>query len=348
MSDKRDHQQEQGWAQYKVVSEGPPDGPVPGPKSICTVRYRGSLIDGTLIESNMKRGNPTRYLPSKVMPGWSEALQMMKEGDEWELYIPSELGYGDNQKIKAPPGQVLIYTVQLLKVRERETVEGLNHLTSLMAGALLCFLAWRHRDSIKALFAPGKKEVLLEDVSGKPDNAIVYFDVEINGKAVGRNEMELFTSTYPLTCENFRCLCTGEKGVGEAKRPLHYKGSYFHRIIPQFMCQGGDFTLGDGRGGESIYGRTFNDEWDNGMIRHTKGGLLSMANSGPNTNGSQFFITLKKTSWLDGNHVVFGQVTDGVHIVQEMEANGTGSGKPKAEIQIKDCGQLPARKSKSN
>eukprot|EP01138_Halocafeteria_seosinensis_P005829 gb/GECG01005958.1/.p1 GENE.gb/GECG01005958.1/~~gb/GECG01005958.1/.p1 ORF type:complete len:214 (+),score=18.97 gb/GECG01005958.1/:1-642(+) len=169
----------------------------------------------------------------------------------------------------------------------------------------------------------------------------VFFDIEIGGRPAGRVEMELFTSVTPETSENFRALCTGEKGVGQSGKQLHYKGSSFHRIIPDFMCQGGDFTNGNGTGGESIYGRSFQDE--NFELAHTTEGTLSMANAGPNTNSSQFFITLVPCPWLDGRHTVFGKVTNGMDVVREMEAQGSQSGTTRQEVRIADCGELESR-----
>merc|ERR1712188_14185 len=179
--------------------------------------------------------------------------------------------------------------------------------------------------------------VSIKDASS-PSNPRVFFDIEIGGKLQGRITFELFKDVVPKTVENFRCLCTGEKGIGKSGKPLHFKGSAFHRVIPQFMCQGGDFSAGNGTGGESISGAKFADE--NFQLKHTGPGILSMANAGPGTNGSQFFLCTVKTDWLDGKHVVFGSVTQGQDVVQKIEAVGSQSGQCSKPVVIADCGQL--------
>ena len=169
-------------------------------------------------------------------------------------------------------------------------------------------------------------------------NTKVFFDMSIGGQPAGRIVMELFSDDVPKTAENFRALCTGEKGMGKRGKPLHFKGSSFHRVIPQFMCQGGDFTAGNGTGGESIYGEKFADE--NFKHKHTGPGFLSMANAGPNTNGSQFFLTTVSTPWLDGKHVVFGKVIEGMDVVKKIEGVGSQSGATRQPVKIEDSGQL--------
>ena len=217
-----------------------------------------------------------------------------------------------------------------------------------------------------------KEGVLVPNAKG--DNPHVYFDIKQGEEELGRIVMQLYADITPKTAENFRALCTGEKGDGVAGKPLHYKGCAFHRVIKDFMIQGGDFTAGNGTGGESIYGMKFvstfiscvtkvlftsvkftmtnynplllsflsqNDE--NFKIKHTKGGLLSMANSGPATNGSQFFITSRETPHLDGKHVVFGEVVEGMDVVRKIEDVSKDSGdKPDVDVVIEDCGMMPS------
>ncbi|ADV20552.1 peptidyl-prolyl cis-trans isomerase A2 [Cryptococcus gattii Ru294] len=162
-------------------------------------------------------------------------------------------------------------------------------------------------------------------------NSQVYFDIAINNAPAGRITFKLFDDVVPKTARNFRELCTGQNGFG-------YAGSGFHRVIPQFMLQGGDFTNHNGTGGKSIYGNKFADE--NFKLRHDRPFLLSMANAGPNTNGSQFFITTVVTSWLDGKHCVFGEVTSGQELVKKIESYGSDSGKPKAKVTITASGTV--------
>jgi peptidylprolyl isomerase len=164
-----------------------------------------------------------------------------------------------------------------------------------------------------------------------PSNPKVFFEITIGDKVAGKVEMELFADACPKTAENFRALCTGEKGKGLSGKPLHYKGSTFHRVIPQFMCQGGDFTAGNGTGDETFAGKAG---------KHFGPGTLSMANAGPNTNGSQFFICTSQTPHLDGKHVVFGQVIKGFDVIKAVEAVGSRSGATAKKVVISDCGEI--------
>ncbi|KAF8908551.1 cyclophilin-like domain-containing protein [Gymnopilus junonius] len=161
--------------------------------------------------------------------------------------------------------------------------------------------------------------------------ANVFFDISVGGEAIGRVVVKLYDDVVPLTARNFRELATGQNGYG-------YKGSKFHRVKPNFMLQGGDFTKGNGTGGRSIYGERFADE--NFQLKHSKPGILSMANAGRNSNGSQFFITVIPAAWMDGAHVVFGEVIQGLDVVKEALSFGQDSGTPIREVKITSCGTL--------
>ena len=203
-----------------------------------------------------------------------------------------------------------------MKTKEKEVKE--HGIKLFIGGVVIAFL-----------FLAGG--LALPKKSAAAGNPKVFFDVAIGDQKAERIVMELFADVVPKTAENFRQLATHEKGFG-------FKGSIFHRIIPEFMLQGGDITNSDGTGGKSIYGRTFADE--NFIRKHLEPGMLSMANAGPNTNGSQFFITTVKTPWLDGKHVVFGKVIEGMDVVKRIEEMGSRNGQPKKKVMIVNCGQL--------
>jgi len=335
--------------QVRVLASGPQEGEGPGPRSPCVVHYRGTLTDGTEFDCSYARG-PATFTPEQVIPGWTEALQAMKKGDKWELTVPPSLGYGARGAPPAIPGNaVLIFEMELLDIKPALSGMSFNNYLAVLAAVGGVGLAAYYlylggglaSSSSSSSSSRGKPLLALEQVSSEA-NPRVYMDIEIGTppRAAGRIEFELFASTVPKTAENFRALCTGEKGVGGSGRPLSYAGSAFHRIIPQFMVQGGDFTHGNGKGGESIYGAKFEDEWDNGVVGHTAPYLLSMANAGRNTNGSQFFITTARTPHLDGKHVVFGRVTSGEAVVRAVEAAGSRNGEPTRLVRIAACGQL--------
>jgi len=332
--------------QYRVLSSGPADAPSPTASSACRCHYRGTLIDGTEFDSSYARGKPAKFAPNQVIKGWTEAMQLMREGDKWELTIPSELAYGDRGSgARIPPGSVLIFELEMLEVLAPSafTIFGVDLLEPqnlVLVLGMLVYMAYNIWSSTRA-----KGPTVSLDKAAAESNPRVFFDVSIGGKAAGKIEMRLFSTVYPKTAENFRALCTGEKGKGGRGKPLHLKGSSFHRVIPGFMCQGGDFTDGNGTGGESIYGEAFADEWEGGVVPHSEPYLLSMANAGPDTNGSQFFLTVRATPHLDGKHVVFGRVVEGREVVAAIEAVGSGSGTTRQPVVITDCGEMKSKAS---
>lgn len=322
---------------YKVVKEQK-DKTLPSPKAStpCQCHYSGRLVDGKEFDSSYKRGKPTTFAPNQVIQAWKEAMQLMREGDKWELYVPASLGYGSSGTGPIPGGAALIFEMELVKIEEEGGGSGWLPILLILGG--LAFVAFMFMNQGSA--AAANMQVVSLDAASSPANPRVFFDMEIGGEAAGRIEMELFSTVTPKTAENFRALSTGEKGIGNSGKPLYFKDSKFHRIIPGFMCQGGDITRGNGMGGESIYGGSFADEFENGMVKHTGPFLLSMANRGKNTQSSQFFITTTKTSHLDGKHVVFGRVVAGEEVVRKMEEVGSSSGTPSKQVRIADSGEL--------
>merc|ERR1712224_535546 len=313
----------------------------------CICHYRGTLLSGKEFDSSYKRGSPATFAPNQVVKGWTEALQLMRAGDKWKLYLPSELAYGDRGAgSDIPGGAVLVFELELLELKPGPSNIIETFIDTVKEQPLIlifgAFMIYKLYETFAA-GGSGAKELLLGEAAEAEENTTVYMDIKIGDEEPGRVELVLFSKHYPKTADNFRALCTGEKGEGLSRKPLSHKGSVFHRIIPGFMCQGGDFTRGNGTGGESIYGEKFEDEWTSGYISHSEPGLLSMANAGKDTNGSQFFLLLNAARHLDGKHVVFGKVTSGLEMVRKMEKVGSGSGSTSKRVAIVDCGEVKSK-----
>mmetsp|Transcript_64007 Transcript_64007/g.153173 ORF Transcript_64007/g.153173 Transcript_64007/m.153173 type:complete len:382 (-) Transcript_64007:44-1189(-) len=329
--------------QYTVIETGKDKGRTPGWRDECTCNYVGKLVDGKEFDSSSKKKDKalSKLSPSQVVRGWAEALQMMREGDTWEILLPPELAYGDHGGMRGglvKPGAAVSIRVELLTVRRANFNWKLEHFIAIAIGVMAAIAGVRKLMQRKA--------IPLGKCVGAAGNSFVFFEVAIDGVPAGRIEMELFNWVAPKTVENFRCLCTGEKGMSLnwPDRPLHFKGTRFHRIVPGFMMQGGDIVGKGGMGAESIYGGPFDDEWTHGMVKHSERGMLSMANSGADLNGSQFFITSWRCSWVDGEHVVFGRVLKAMasRTLDKIEDCGNSDDKIPVvkEVIITDCGEF--------
>eukprot|EP00040_Diaphanoeca_grandis_P003149 m.23945 g.23945 ORF g.23945 m.23945 type:complete len:377 (+) comp14421_c0_seq1:209-1339(+) len=314
---------------YTIVNRGDPTGKSPSVWTPCRIHYTGKLHTGMIFDGTDPERGPKSLTPKHLIPGLSETIPMMKEGDKWEIVIPSELAYGDYEKGAIPRNSVLVFDMDLLEVGNEPS--SLSVYADLifrrypMAIIFTVFVIYKFIGwflGINAPSGPRYNAKILQSVM----NPRVFLDIAIGGKHKGTIEIELFPKVVPKTVENFTSLCLGNVVVD--KKRLAYKGSNFHRIIPDFMIQGGDFTKGDGTGGRCVFEKPkFNDEFENGYIVHEPF-AVSMANSGANTNGSQFFITLKTCEHLDGKHVVFGTVVGGKDVVKAIETNGSAVGAP--------------------
>jgi len=272
---------------------------------------------------------------------WRETLEacdkvLTVEGEEGNLKALYRRGLASLNLGRFPEAKKDLMSAYKLDAKNKDVRKALAKLKTVLAEQKKKEKAAFGGIFGKASMYDDKKGVLIPNAKG--DNPHVFFNIRQGTEDLGRIVMQLYADITPKTAENFRALCTGEKGPGVQAKMLHFKGSKFHRVIKDFMIQGGDFTNGDGTGGESIYGEKFADE--NFKIKHTKGGLLSMANAGPGTNGSQFFITSRDTPHLDDKHVVFGHVVEGFDIVQKIENTDADEGdKPNVEVIIDDCGE---------
>ncbi|CEG01623.1 Cyclophilin-type peptidyl-prolyl cis-trans isomerase, conserved site [Ostreococcus tauri] len=301
------------------------------------IHYVGTLEDGSQFDSSRDRGEPIAFTvgSGQMIKGFDNGVRDMAVGDRKTIECAPAEAYGEIRPeniLRVPKGDVVDAVGEdYIKVGEK-----------LMVGQGMPATIVEVTDSEVALDAnhplAGKtlnfdiELMSLDRVDVKHNSKFkCFFDITIGGEAAGRIVMEIRGDVTPKTGENFRQLCTGEAGFG-------YKDSPFHRVIPGFMCQGGDFTNRNGTGGKSIFGNKFEDE--NFTLKHTGPGILSMANAGPNTNGSQFFLCTAETAWLDGKHCVFGSVVEGMDVVQKVEAVGSQSGKTSAEVLIADCGEL--------
>lgn len=321
---------------YQQLESKKPEGKQVEPTSFVSLHFIVKNIEGETLYDSRAVGTPKRMYVQEALKGWAATLPLMKEGDVFELHLPAELGYGEKfagPLNVIPPGSALTFEIEVLKVKDKKEIK--DHIESiirspyevLVGGSILVTIVQWIMSYTEDDAVPLKKAM-------KKENPRVYFVMERDGEVIGRIVIQLFQEIVPKTTENFLRLCVNPK-----EHTLSYVGSKIHRIVPGFVCQGGDIVHHDGSGGESVFGPTFADEWTRGFVRHSKRGILSMVNYGSNTNNSQFFITFGKQRHLDGKNVVFGIVDEGFDVLNEIEKCGTREGDPSVEIFVKQSGR---------
>lgn len=344
--------------QYRVLATGDPEGLTPNATTNCDVHFVGTLIDGTEVDSSRKKSYPAKFPPENALPGWREAMLLMREGDKWDVVLPSELAYGEKGGGRAiPPNSVLRLELELLKVypevditffdRVNEMYQDKPMLAILLPMCVYFIFKMRGIDVIEnfmLMFGLKRNKVVeLKDARKHEDNVTVFIDC-VFGSEKGRIEMLLFAGHFPKTCENFQALISGTK-LGESASSegdaAHFKGSTIHRVVPGLCLQGGKLLTDKGES-RSAFGGPMELEWDAGVISHEKEGLLSMVVQEEGTScSSQFLITLKRSDHWDRRHAFcFGQITAGMAVVRKIENLGTKEGKTKKDVKIVDCGEL--------
>ncbi|KNC86883.1 hypothetical protein SARC_00978 [Sphaeroforma arctica JP610] len=334
----------------QVLHRGDEDGNYANIQDSIEAHLIITLSDGSEVVNTRRNGYTTTKAVTSMNDGMTEGLQMMKIGDHFQFFIPSEKRTGASYGDSVYPGDVLIYDVEVFDIMEPNYLSWTEDPKKILGVLVFLYFGLKYfRDDRRKLTLP----LVTTDKATAPTNTRVYMDISIGGEAAGRIVFELFNNITPRTATNFRCICTGEKGKSSNGLDLNYKGVEFHQVKPGFLIQGGDISKGK-RMSESIYGGRFKDEWTHGTIQHSKAGLLSMANAGKDTNGSQFFILLGKAEYLDGKHVVFGMVDESdedickvsYDVLDAISAVGAKSGKPKKKVVVESCGVVQPTNTK--
>jgi len=324
---------------YRVITAGPADGKVANELTPLSFRFTAHVLgddDEPFGSTGSARRIPHKRPHEFKVAGLATALKLMRAGDEWEIVLAADVAFGKDGNNAVPQDMAVKFDFTVLEVLPEVTWLDIIWKFCIDYPVYIVVVSLALKYVLDKYFGivHSNRLKLTADLLHSDSNPRVYLDIAIDNKPAGRIVLQLAPRSFPKTAENFRSLCCKPKRQG-------YKGSKFHRIIPKFMCQGGDFTKGDGTGGRSIYGEAFKDEFDKAYLTHDRPYLLSMANAGPDTNGSQFFITTAAALHLDEKHVAFGFVVEGKEVVDKMEAcEGTP---PSNSVVITDCGELKSK-----